>query len=276
MLGKWPGRLFSLVGRRRYIDPVNIPAPRRTPLGQTRTRVAADHAIVGPDSHVPSPLFGWRDTRGVILVSPAMGARHAMYLANLTGDSRTDAAPPGIERLVYVLGGEASLDGQPLAPESFAFLPAGSNYDLRCRGEAELLVFEKRYEPPPEDAPGLPELHVGKLSDRPAEPFLGDDEARLATLLPTTPAYDMAVNVFTYQSGAALPFVETHIMEHGLYMTAGQGVYRLGDHWYPVGGGDAIWMAAYCPQWFVAMGKQPARYVYYKDVHRNHLPASER
>ena len=42
-------------------------------------------------------------------------------------------------------------------------------------------------------------------------------------------------------------------------MLEGQGVYRLGDSWYPVREGDAIWMAPYCPQWFVAMGKGPAR-----------------
>jgi (S)-ureidoglycine aminohydrolase len=30
-------------------------------------------------------------------------------------------------------------------------------------------------------------------------------------------------------------------------------------------------MAAYCPQWFVAMGKTPARYLYYKDVNRDPL-----
>ena len=35
--------------------------------------------------------------------------------------------------------------------------------------------------------------------------------------------------------------------------------------------GDVIWMAAYCPQWFVAMGKSPARYLYYKDVNRDPL-----
>jgi (S)-ureidoglycine aminohydrolase len=27
-------------------------------------------------------------------------------------------------------------------------------------------------------------------------------------------------------------------------------------------------MGPYCPQWFVAMGKEPARYLYYKDVNR--------
>ena len=30
-----------------------------------------------------------------------------------------------------------------------------------------------------------------------------------------------------------------------------------------------IWMAPFCPQWFVAMGKDPARYLYYKDVNRD-------
>jgi (S)-ureidoglycine aminohydrolase len=57
-------------------------------------------------------------------------------------------------------------------------------------------------------------------------------------------------------------------MEHGLLMLSGQGVYRLEDSWYPVAAGDVIWMAPYCPQWFVAMGKSPASYLYYKDVNR--------
>ena len=30
-------------------------------------------------------------------------------------------------------------------------------------------------------------------------------------------------------------------------------------------------MAPFCPQWFVAMGKGPARYLYYKDVNRDPL-----
>jgi (S)-ureidoglycine aminohydrolase len=87
-------------------------------------------------------------------------------------------------------------------------------------------------------------------------------------LLPDSPAFDMAVNKFTYKPGATLPFVETHVMEHGLVMLSGQGVYRLEDSCYPVAAGDVIWMAPYCPQWFVAIGKQPASYLYYKDVNR--------
>ncbi len=48
----------------------------------------------------------------------------------------------------------------------------------------------------------------------------------------------MAVNIFTYQPGATLPFVETHIMEHGLLMLKGQGIYRLDADWHPVRAGD--------------------------------------
>ncbi len=78
----------------------------------------------------------------------------------------------------------------------------------------------------------------------------------------------MAGNSFSYQSIVALPFVETHVMEHGLLMLDGDGIYRLEDAWYPVTAGDVIWMAPYCPQWFVAMGDTPASYLYYKDVNR--------
>jgi len=133
------------------------------------------------------------------------------------------------------------------------------------------LVFEKPYVPSVDATNGVPGRVVGSFASIKADAFLGDPDAMLTTLLPITPAFDMAVNVFNYQSGATLPFVETHVMEHGLYMRSGQGVYRLGEKWYPVAQGDSIWMAAYCPQWFIAMGKSPASYIYYKDIHRDPL-----
>jgi Uncharacterized protein, possibly involved in glyoxylate utilization len=110
---------------------------------------------------------------------------------------------------------------------------------------------------------------VGHAREVKGQPFLGNEDARLQVLLPDQPAFDMAVNIFTYAPGATLPFVETHIMEHGLLMLSGQGIYRLENDWYPVRAGDVIWMAPYCPQWFVAMGKTPASYIYYKDVNRD-------
>jgi (S)-ureidoglycine aminohydrolase len=54
-------------------------------------------------------------------------------------------------------------------------------------------------------------------------------------------------------------------------MLEGGGIYRLGDAWYPVTAGDFIWMAPFCPQWFGALGKRPAKYLIYKDWNRHPL-----
>ena len=86
------------------------------------------------------------------------------------------------------------------------------------------------------------------------------------------PSFDCAVNTMVYQPGAALNMVEMHVMEHGLLMLEGGGIYRLGDAWYPVTAGDFIWMGPWCPQWFGAIGKKPAKYLIYKDWNRHPLP----
>jgi len=244
------------------------------PLGVTRTVVASDHAVIASDGHVLSPLSGWQETEGVVLISPALhggGPRFVQYLANGSDGCRTTGAAVGVERLIYVLQGKATLDGTTLGPDTFAWFPADDSYEWTAGTGASLLVFEKQYEPLAGVA--SPQRIIGSLSESPREPFLGEPDAMLSTLLPVEGAFDMAVNVFTFQPGTTLPFVETHVMEHGLYMKGGQGVYRLGECWYPVQAGDTIWMASYCPQWFVAMGKEPASYIYYKDIHRDPLQA---
>ena len=241
-------------------------------FGETRTAVAWNHAMIAPDGHVPGLPPSWNGGEGVVLISPAMrGPRFTQYLVHGHDGCRSGGAPEGVQRLVYVLSGEAAVDTTPLPVDSFAYLPANQHHELAAPEGAELLVVEKPYVPLVGVA--APERLVGTLADAPAEPFLGDPDAVLVTLLPTDLPFDMAVNVFTFQAGAALPLVETHVMEHGLYMKQGQGVYRLGESWYPVQAGDTIWMASYCPQWFVAMGKGPAAYVYYKAVNRDPLSA---
>ena len=244
------------------------------PFGTTRSRVRRDHALIAPESFVAAALPGWRNTKGVVLVSPAMGARFVQYLAMMEPGGLAAPAVAGVERVLYVLEGDVELElaeggGHVLGPGGFAYLPGDGYGPLRATSASRLCVFEKRYAPlPGVDPPGA---RVGNEADLPGEPFLGDPDALLKVLLPDDPAFDLAVNVFTYRPGATLPVVEVHVMEHGLLMLEGQGVYRLGDSWYPVREGDAVWMAAYCPQWFVAMGKGPARYLYYKDVNRDPL-----
>ena len=245
-----------------------------TLFGETRTRVESNHALIAPDGHVPGLPPGWGKAEGIVLISPAMrggpgGPRFSQYLVRGGSECRSVGAPPSVQRLVYVLTGEANLDGQSLIADAFAWFPPDDQYELTAEEGTELLIFEKKYE----QLKGVPTPGriIGTLADSSKEPFLGDPDAILTTLLPVDPAFDMAINVFTFNPGTPLPFVETHVMEHGLYMKQGQGIYRLGENWYPVQTGDTIWMASYCPQWFVAMGKSPAAYIYYKDVHRDPL-----
>lgn len=247
-----------------------MPSSEWKKSGHTRTIVRRDHALIAPDSHVPAPLPSWDGASGVILLAPGLGARLAQSLVLLEAGQRAPLRPSShLERLVYVLEGELDWE-TPLRVGSFVFVPPGEEVaPFRAQSEARLLVFEKRYAP--REGVELPPRVVGHESECEGQPFLGDPDARLQTLLPLDASFDMAVNVFTYQPGATLPFVETHIMEHGLLMLDGGGIYRLGDHWYPVAAGDAIWMAPFCPQWFAATGKVPARYIYYKDVNRDAL-----
>ena len=88
---------------------------------------------------------------------------------------------------------------------------------------------------------------------------MDDPDLQVRSLLPDSASFDFAVNTMTYQPGAALSMVEVHVMEHGLLMLEGGGIYRLGDSWYPVTAGDFIWMGPFCPQWFGAIGKQPRK-----------------
>jgi (S)-ureidoglycine aminohydrolase len=241
-------------------------------FGTTRSKTRRSHALIAPDSFVTSELPGWQRSQGIILIAPRMGARFAQYIALLEPGGAAGQPPPGVERVLYVLDGQIDLtlpgtSKQSVGPGGFAYCAPDVPVELRATAPSRLNVFEKPYVV----RPGFPrpESLCGDEQDVAGTPFMGDPDAMLKVLLPRDPRFDLAVNVFTFKPGTTLPMVEVHVMEHGLLMLEGQGVYRLGDDWYPVQKGDVIWMAPFCPQWFVAMGKGPASYLYYKDVNRD-------
>ena len=240
-------------------------------FGTTRTFVGQRHALIAPDGHVVSTLPGVTGGTTVVLISPVMGAGFTELTVTFNQDGRAEFPDSQIEAFAYVLEGavtaQAKGERKTLSAGQFLFVPAVTPWSLtEPVPGTRVHIFLKRYVA----LPGVPEPGIlfGREQDIAGQPFLGDESARLQVLLPDNLSYDLAINIFNYQPGAHLPFVETHIMEHGLLMLAGTGVYRLEDNWYPVAAGDCIWMAPYCPQWFVAMGKTPARYLYYKDVNR--------
>jgi glyoxylate utilization-related uncharacterized protein len=83
--------------------------------------------------------------------------------------------------------------------------------------------------------------------------------------------HDMHVNIVTLHPGTAIPFAETHVMEHGLYVLEGKAVYPLNQDWVEVEAGDFMWLRAFCPQACYAGGPGVFRYLLYKDVNR-HAP----
>ena len=241
------------------------------PYGQTRTRVAARHALLAPDGHVKSNVPGITGAATIILINEAMGAKFAQLLVTFEAGGRAALPANGIETAGYFETGGGTLAigrlRQKVSADAFFFAPSGEAWSVTApKKGTRVTLFQKRFVPLAGEKP--PAAIIGDATKVKGQPFLGDPDARLQVLLPDVPAFDLAMNIFTYQSGATLPFVETHVMEHGLLMLAGQGVYRLEDSWYPVAAGDVIWMAPFCPQWFVAMGKAPASYLYYKDVNR--------
>jgi (S)-ureidoglycine aminohydrolase len=245
-----------------------------SPFGITRTRIAPRHALIAPDGHVKSSVPGISGATVVTLINEAMGAKFAQLLVTFESGGSISMPASELETCGYFETGAGNLTvgGQKkrCVTGGYFFAPAGEAWSVTTPSRGtRVTLFQKKYVPL--TGARSPRPLIGEASRIKGQPFLGDPDARLQVLLPDEPSFDLAVNIFTYQPGATLPFVETHVMEHGLLMLAGQGVYRLEDSWYPVTAGDVIWMAPYCPQWFVAMGKAPASYLYYKDVNRSLL-----
>jgi len=239
-----------------------------TALGETRTRLTPSHALIAPDGHVRTLLPGWTGTACVVVISAQLGARFTQYLAHMEPGGRGEAT--GHERFVFVLSGtvELKLHGsRTLADFDYAYLPAGTPATLHADAPATVCVFERHYLPLP-DTPA-PGSVFGNERDLPGDPFLGDEGVTVRKLLPEHPSFDLMLSTMTFKPGSSLPFAETHVMEHGLLLLSGGGIYRLSENWYPVTRGDAIYMAPYCPQWFGALGATEAKYLLYKDVFRD-------
>jgi (S)-ureidoglycine aminohydrolase len=240
-------------------------------LGNTRSTNRRDHLLLTPDTFVRTPLPGLERGSAIVHVSPAAGAAFTQYTVELEPSGTLGSTPA--QRFVYVLSGAADLATDTsfysLAPSDYAFIPAGLSHTLTAQGATRLAIIEKNYQPLAGVA--APTLLVGSEAKVASIALMGDIDLQVRSLLPDQPAFDFAVNTMTYMPGAALSMVEVHVMEHGLLMLEGGGIYRLGDAWYPVTAGDFIWMAPFCPQWFGAIGKQPAKYLIYKDWNRHPL-----
>lgn len=238
-------------------------------LGETRSSQKNNHLLLTPDTFVRTPLPGMKACVAIVHAGPACGARFAQYTAAFESGGELGETPA--QRFIYVLEGQLKLevDGRQneLGIRGFAYLPEGSPHRVVATKASCAAVIEKPYQPLASiDSPRALISSEDTVSSHP----LGDDPSlQVKCLLPDTMNFDFAVNTMVYQPGASLSMVEMHVMEHGLLMLEGGGIYRLSDSWYPVTTGDFIWMGPWCPQWFGAIGKVPAKYLIYKDCNRH-------
>ncbi len=244
-------------------------------LGRTRSSQQPNHLLLTPDTFVLTTLPGMKKCSAIVHVSPALGAKFTQYTAEF--ESGGELGPTLAQRFIFVISGslkvEAEGKSRKLGPNGYAYFPEGSQHRVVATEMSRLAVVEKPYQPL---ASAKPPRVILSSEDAISSHPLGDDASlQVKCLLPDEMSFDFAVNTMVYQPGAALSMVEIHVMEHGLIMLEGGGIYRLGDSWYPVTAGDFIWMGPWCPQWFGAIGKVPAKYLIYKDWNRHPLAGAQ-
>jgi (S)-ureidoglycine aminohydrolase len=235
---------------------------------RTRSVLARTHLLHTPESFVRTPMPGLQDGMAVVHACPDLGARFLWFMAELEAGGTLAASQQS--RFIFILAGSATLSSpdteQPFEADSYAFSSSADAPTLKAISATRCVVIEKRYEALPDVPVGA--AFVGHEADVAPVALGGDTSLQVRALMPASHSFDFAVNTMTYEPGAALPQVEVHYMEHGLLMLEGEGIYLLGDQWHVVQAGDFIWMAPYCPQWFVATGSVPAKYLIYKNFNR--------
>ena len=228
---------------------------------------------------VVSYLPGWRQTRLWLIARPMSGFSEtfSQYVMEVQPGGGSDApdAEEGAEHVLFVTGGLITLtiDGQgyELDEGGYAYIPPGAVWTLLAEGSepARFHWVRKLYEPAPDT--DMPPAFVTNEKEQPLNTMPDTNGVWGTTRFvdPTDSRYDMHVNIVTFQPGGVIPFEETHVMEHGLYVLEGKAVYKLNSDWVEVEAGDFMWLRAYCPQACYAAGPGRFRYLLYKDVNRH-------
>ncbi|MFC9560767.1 bifunctional allantoicase/(S)-ureidoglycine aminohydrolase [Agromyces sp. NPDC056965] len=227
---------------------------------------------------VTSNLPGFANSRSWILARPIAGfsTTFSQLIVEIGpgGGAERPEHEAAVEGVVFVTSGSLSLvlDGErhQLGAGGYAYLAAGAAWSLANEGD-EPVTFQwirKAYEPV--DGIARPGSFVTRDQDIEPIEMPGTNGAWATTRFvdPDDLSHDMHVNIVTFRPGGTIPFAETHVMEHGLFVLEGKGVYRLNDDWVEVEAGDFMWLRAFCPQACYAGGPGPFRYLLYKDVNR--------
>jgi (S)-ureidoglycine aminohydrolase len=265
-----------------YAPPAGLPPQTR--LTTDRSRFNEAYLVIPRGcltDIVASYLPFWERTRLWVVARPLSGFAEtfSQYVVEVSpgGGSDNPETDPEAEAVLFVTAGtlRLTIEGSgehTLGRGGYAYLPPGCGWTAHQEGEetAHFHWLRKAYE----RVEGI---------DVP-EPFVVEDERRVEPVeMPGTegvwtttrfvdPAdlrHDMHVNIVNFKPGGTIPFPETHVMEHGIYVLEGKAMYLLNEDWVEVEAGDFLWLRAFCPQACYASGPGEFRYLIYKDVNRH-------
>jgi (S)-ureidoglycine aminohydrolase len=228
---------------------------------------------------VTSHLPFWDNTRLWVLARPLSGFAEtfSQYIVEVSpgGGSDKPEQDPNAEAVLFVVEGEVELTLQGkvhrLQPGGYAFIPPTADWRLRNNSDQAVRFhwIRKYYQA----VEGVPHPEAFVTNEQDIEPIaMPDTDGRWVTsrfVDMNDMRHDMHVNIVTFEPGCIIPFAETHVMEHGLYVLEGKAVYRLNQDWVEVEAGDFMWLRAFCPQACYAGGPGRFRYLLYKDVNRH-------
>jgi (S)-ureidoglycine aminohydrolase len=269
-----------MTGHRYYAPEGGLPG--QTELLTGRAVFTEAYAVIPKGvlrDIVTSALPFWEKARVWVLSRPLSGFAEtfSQYIVELApgGGSDRPELDASAEGVLFVVDGTLTvrLDGEAhtLAPGGYAFLPPKRNWTVRNEHPQPVRFhwIRKAYEHV--DGLDVPDALFANDADVAPTP-MPDTDGRWATTRFVDPAdlrHDMHVTIVTLKPGAVIPFAETHVMEHGLYVLEGKAVYRLNQDWVEVEAGDYMWLRAFCPQACYAGGPGDFRYLLYKDVNRH-------
>jgi (S)-ureidoglycine aminohydrolase len=256
--------------------------PPQTRLTTDRSRFNQAYVVLPRGSLtdiVVSFLPRWDKTRLWVLARPLSGFAEtfSQYIVEVSAGGGSDhpESDPGAEGVLFVMSGSLRLNAEGsehlLDAGGYAYLPPGCAWTAHQSGDmpASFHWVRKAYE----QVEGIDTPDVFVVNERDVEPIEmpGTDGVWTTTRFvdPADLRHDMHVNIVNFKPGGAIPFPETHVMEHGIYILEGKAMYLLNEDWVEVEEGDFLWLRAFCPQACYAGGPGPFRYLLYKDVNRH-------
>ncbi len=255
--------------------------PAQTQLMTGRAVFTSSYAVIPRGvmrDIVTSQLPHWTHARAWILARPLSGFAETFsyFLMEVEPGGGSDAPEPdaGAEGVIFVVAGELTLETngktQVLPVGGYGYLAPGSKWCAHNRGKVPAVFHWVRKAYESSEGVAVPESFVTHEAD--VKPVaMPDTKGAWSTTRFVDPAdmrYDMHVNIVAFEPGGVIPFEETHVMEHGIFVLEGKAVYKLNTDWVEVEAGDFLWLRAFCPQACYASGPGKFRYLLYKDVNR--------